>query len=112
MRVFDNKIREHAATNMNQVPLYGAVTYHRIRETDAKRTEKMQKLLIRCSSSGENCLSGDEGLCGTCKERIKRMSNAYVTDKERSTNGLCRMSNGCITHKTHMYRIRNGKNVR
>ena len=80
---------------------------------NGRRTDtKMQKLLIRCSPGGENRLGGDEGLRGTCKERIKRMRNAYVTDKERSTNGLCRMSNGCITDKTHMYRIRNGQNVR
>ena len=63
------------------IVLNGAVTYHRIRVTGAERTEKMQKLLIQCSSGGESRLGGDEGLRGTCKERIKRMSNAYVTDK-------------------------------
>ena len=47
----------------------------------------MQKLLIRCSSGGESRLGGDEGLRGTCKESIKRMSNAYVTDKKRTKNG-------------------------
>ena len=55
---------------------------------------------------------GYEGLRGMCKERIKCMSRAYVTDKERSTNGLCRMSKGCITDKANMYRICNGQNVR
>ena len=39
------------------------------------------------------------------------MSNAYVPDKERSTNGHCRTSRGYITDKTNMYRIRNGQNV-
>ena len=63
------------------IKLNGAVTYHRIRATDAEWTEKIQKLLIRCSSGGESRLGGDEGLRGTCKEHIKRMSNAYVTDK-------------------------------
>ena len=29
----------------------------------------------------KSCLGGDEGLCETCKERIKRMSSAYLTDK-------------------------------
>ena len=52
----------------------------------------MQKILIRCSSGDENRLGGDESLRGTCKERIKRMSSAYmssqVTDKERSNNGF------------------------
>ena len=60
----------------------------------------------------EGRFGGYEGLRGTCKERIKRMSSAYVTDKERSTNGLCRMSKGCITDKTNMYHICNGQNVR
>ena len=72
----------------------------------------MQIMLIRCSSGDESRLDGDEGLCGACKERIKRMSSAYVTDKEWSTNGLCRISNGCITDKTNMYRTCNGQNVR
>ena len=35
-----------------------------------------------------------------------RTLNGQVTDKERSTNGLCCMSNGCITGNTNMYRIR------
>ena len=70
----------------------------------------MQKMVIRCSSSEESRLGGDEGLCRTCKERIKRMNSAYVTGKEHSTNELCRMSNGCITDKTNMHRICNGHN--
>ena len=45
--------------------------------TDAERTEKMQKRFIRCSSGDESRLGGDDGLRGTCKERIKRMSSAY-----------------------------------
>ena len=48
----------------------------------------MQKMLIRCLSGDESRLGGDEGLRGTCKERIKRISNTYVTDKERSTGPL------------------------
>ena len=44
--------------------------------TDAERTEK-----IRCSSSDESRLDGDEGLRGACEELIKRMSNAYLTGK-------------------------------
>ena len=47
----------------------------------AERTEKMQKLFIRCSCGDESRLGGDEGLRGTCKERMKRMSCPYVTDK-------------------------------
>ena len=41
----------------------------------------MQKMFIRCSSGDESRLGGDEGLRGTCKERIKCMSSVYVTDK-------------------------------
>ena len=52
-----------------------------MRVTDAERTVKMRKLLIQCSSGGESRLGGDEGPRGTCKERIERMSDAYVTDK-------------------------------
>ena len=78
-----------------------------------QRTEKnAKKMFIRCSSGYESRPSGDESLRETCKERIKRMSNAYVMDKKRSTSGLCRMSNGCITDKTNMYRICNAQNVR
>ena len=33
---------------------------------DAERTEKMQKLLIRCSSGGESHLGGDDSHRGTC----------------------------------------------
>ena len=49
----------------------------RIRVTDDERTEKMQK----CLSGGESRLGGDEGPREGCKERIKRMNNAYVPDK-------------------------------
>ena len=49
--------------------------------TDAERTEKMQHFFIRCSSSDESRLDGDEGLRGACEELIRRMSNAYLTDK-------------------------------
>ena len=48
---------------------------------DAERTEKMQKMLICCSSGDESRLCGGECLRGMCKERIKCMSSAYVTDK-------------------------------
>ena len=41
----------------------------------------MQKMFIGCSSSDESRLGGDDGLHRTCKERIKRMGNAYGTDK-------------------------------
>ena len=63
----------------------------------------------KCLSGGESRLGGDEGPRGGGKERIKRINNAYVPDKERSTNGHCRTSNGSITGKTNMYRIRNGQ---
>ena len=43
-------------------------------------------MLTLCSSGDESRLGGDEGHRGTCKERIKHMSKAYETDKERSTN--------------------------
>ena len=72
-------------------------------------------MLILCAKGDESRLGGNEGLRGTCKERIKHMSsecNGQVMDKERSTKGLCRMSNGCITDKTSIYRICNGQNVR
>ena len=69
----------------------------------------MQKMLIRCSSGDESRLGGDESLCGKCKERIKCMSNAYVTDKKRSTSGLSCMSNRCITEKTNMIGICNAQ---
>ena len=62
--------------------VYGAVTYQRIMVTDAKQTEQMQHFFfIRCSSSDESRLDGDEGLRGACEKLIKRMSNAYLTDK-------------------------------
>ena len=49
---------------------------------DAERTEKTQHFVfIWCSSSDESRLDGDEGLRGACEELIKRMSNAYLTDK-------------------------------
>ena len=51
---------------------YGAVTYKRIKVTDAKQTEKMQK-----------CLSGEGSRRGSHKERI---CAEQVTDKERSTD--------------------------
>ena len=41
-----------------------------------------------------------------------RICNGQVMDQERSTNGLCRMINRCITDKTNMYRICNGQKVR
>ena len=63
----------------------------------------MQNMKIQCSSGDESRLGGIEGLCGMCKEHIKRTSSAYVTDKERSTNNvLCCMCNGCITDKTNI----------
>ena len=50
--------------------------------TDAERTEKNATFFfIRCSSSDESRLDGDEGLRGACEELIKGMSNAYLTDK-------------------------------
>ena len=48
------------------------------RGTDRK---KCNIFFIRCSSSDESRLDGDEGLRGACEELIKRMSNAYLTDK-------------------------------
>ena len=72
---------------------------------------KMQEKCIRCSSGDESRFRGDEGLCGTWKERIKRICNGHVADKERSTNELCRMSNGCITNKTNMFRICNRRSL-
>ena len=56
----------------------------RIRVTDAERTEKMQKKNVYpvCSFGDESRLGGDEGLRGTCKERIKRMSSAYITESK------------------------------
>ena len=53
----------------------------RIRVTGAEPTENMQKMLIRCSFCDESRLGGNGRLRRTCKERIKRMSSAYVTDK-------------------------------
>ena len=50
---------------------------------DDERTEKMQK---KCLYGGESRLGGDEGRRGGCIERIKRMNNAYVSDKERTKN--------------------------
>ena len=44
-------------------------------------------LFIRCSSSDESRLDGDEGLRGAYEELIQRMSNAYLTDKKRTKNG-------------------------
>ena len=44
------------------------------RRTERKNTKK-------CLSGGESRLGGDEGRRGRSKERIKRMSNAYVPDK-------------------------------
>ena len=55
--------------------------------TDAERIEKMQHFFIRCSSSDESRIDGNEGLHGACEELIKRMSNAYLTDKTRTKNG-------------------------
>ena len=49
--------------------------------------KKCKEMFIRCSSGDESRLGGDEGLRGTCKERIKRMSSAYLTDKLRTKNG-------------------------
>ena len=46
----------------------------------------MQKMCIGCSSGDKSRLFGDECLRGTCMERIKRISNAYITDKELTTN--------------------------
>ena len=37
---------------------------------------------------------------------IVHVCNRQVMDKERPTNGRCRMSNGCITDKTIIYRKR------
>ena len=46
------------------------------RRTDRKNAKK-------CLSGGEKRLGGDEGPGGGCKERIKRIINAYV----RTSNG-------------------------
>ena len=58
----------------------GAVTYKRIKVTDAERTEKRQKNWL--SGDGSR-LGGDEGHLGSRKERIR---TGQVTDKERSTH--------------------------
>ena len=76
---------------------------------DATRTKKCKKIFICCLSGVESRLGGDVGFRGTCKERIKCMSSAYVTDNGQSTYEFCCMSNGCITDKTNMYRICNGQ---
>ena len=68
--------------------LNGAVTFQRIKVTDAERTEENAK----------KCLSGDGSRRGSCKERIR---TEQVTDKD-----------WCITDNTNMQRIRNGQNVR
>ena len=49
---------------------------------DDERTEKCKK----CLSGGESRLGSDEGRRGGCIERIKRMNNAYVSDKEQTKN--------------------------
>ena len=79
MRGTDDKSRDWRAKGWEA---NGAVTYYRIRVTDAEWTERnAKKMFIRCSSGDESRLGDDEGLRGTCKERIKRMSSAYLTDK-------------------------------
>ena len=45
--------------------------------TDAERTEINATFFIRCSSSDESRLDGDEGLRGACEELIKCTSNEY-----------------------------------
>ena len=52
-----------------------------MRVRDVERTEKMQKMFIRWSSSDDSRLGGDECLLGTCKELTKCTSSAYVTGK-------------------------------
>ena len=61
------------AKKRNDTVVYGAVTYQRIKVTDAERTEKNAK----------KNLSGDGSRRGSCEERIR---TEQVTDKERSTN--------------------------
>ena len=51
------------------------ITYERIRTPNGQK-KKCKKMFIRCSSGDKSRLGGDDGLRGTCKERIKRMSNA------------------------------------
>ena len=46
---------------------------------NGRRTDR--KNAKQCLSGGESRLGGDEGRRGGCKERIKRMNNAYVPDK-------------------------------
>ena len=61
---------------LDHTDLNDAVTYHRIKLTDAKRTEKMRKTFIRLRKCGE-------GRRGSRKERIH---TRQVTDRERLTN--------------------------
>ena len=67
-------------------------------------------------------LEGGEDHRGRFQERVNRTRTAFVTDKERLTNGQTdkerftngyyRMRNGCIPDRTNMNRTRNGQNGR
>ena len=59
----------------------GAVTYKRIKVTDASG----QKICKKCLSC-DGRLSGDECRCGSRKERIRTQCTEQVTDKEKPTN--------------------------
>ena len=61
----------------------GAVTYKRIKVTDAERVVHLQK---KCLSGDGSRLSGGECRRGSRKERIR---TEQVTDKERPTNVHC-----------------------
>ena len=51
------------------------------RRKDRKNAKNVNPEFIPCSSGDEIQFDGDEGLHGTCKECIKRMSSAYVRNK-------------------------------
>ena len=57
-------------------------------------------------------LEGGEDHRGRFQECVNRTRTAFVTDKERLTNGYYRMRNGCIPDRTNMNRTRNGQNGR
>ena len=59
----------------------GAVTYKRIKVTDASG----QKICKKCLSC-DGRLSGGECRRGSCKERIRTQCTEQVTDKEKPTN--------------------------
>ena len=55
--------------------------------TDAERTENMQKNTCPLISVPKSRLEGGEDHRGRFQERVNRTRTAFVTDKERLTNG-------------------------